>query len=122
VTESKRFLRPQDGSTRSWTAVAGLHIAARYLVIVAERPRYENLKETFADESADVILDRRRGERRRCRVPVEVERRRGAGAGTTSPPISRNTAGQSSRNGSPGVGISPFGSDVGLTKSAIRSN
>ena len=60
-------------------AVAGRQATSPYLVIVAheQQSRYENLKDTFADESAGVILDRRMGERRRRHVPVEVERRRG---------------------------------------------
>jgi len=60
-------------------AVAGRQATSPYLVIVAHEQlsRYENLKDTFADESAGVILDRRMGERRRRDVPVEVERRRG---------------------------------------------
>ncbi|PYM76491.1 MAG: hypothetical protein DME03_08910, partial [Candidatus Rokuibacteriota bacterium] len=66
-----------DTGSGSETALAGLQRAARYLVIVAELSRYENLKETFADESADVIRDRRLGERRRRHVPVEVDRRQG---------------------------------------------
>jgi PAS domain S-box-containing protein len=66
-----------DTGGGSETALAGLQSAARYLVIVAELSRYENLKETFADESADVIRDRRLGERRRRHVPVEGERRHG---------------------------------------------
>jgi len=63
----------------SEAAVAGLQIASRYLVIVAheELSRHESLKDTFADESADVILDWRMGERRRRHVLVEVERRSG---------------------------------------------
>lgn len=110
-----------DKGAGSWTAVAGLQIAARYLVIVAERSGYENLKETLADESADVILDRRRDERRRCRVPVEVERRRGSRRRHDITTDLQKHGWAIVPNGSPCVGISPFGSDVGLTKSAIRS-
>lgn len=51
----------------------------RLLVIVAreELARYASLKRIFASESADVLLDRRRGERRRRESPTALERRRG---------------------------------------------
>ncbi len=52
---------------------------SRLLVIVAreELARYASLKHIFASESADVLLDRRRGERRRGESPTALERRRG---------------------------------------------
>ena len=51
----------------------------RVLVIVEREDlaRYASLKRVFASESADVILDRRRGERRGRPSPPSVERRRG---------------------------------------------
>src|SRR5207244_12915374 len=61
-----------------------LHVADqsmddRVLVIVEREDlaRYASLKRVFASESADVILDRRRGERRGRPSPPSVERRRG---------------------------------------------
>ena len=50
----------------------------RVLVIVdrEDLARYTSLKRVFASESADVILDRRRGERRASPRPPSVERRR----------------------------------------------
>src|SRR2546426_3146781 len=76
---SERRSGETDTGGGSQAAVAGLQIASRYLVIVAhkELSRYESLKDTFADESADVIFDRRMSERRRRHVPMEVERRSG---------------------------------------------
>src|SRR3989454_11912507 len=60
-------------------AVAGRQATSPYLVIVAHEQlsRYENLKDTFADERAAVILDRRIADRRRRAVPAEGEGRRG---------------------------------------------
>jgi hypothetical protein len=52
---------------------------ARYLFIVSLRHRalYDLLIEQFADDpNAQVILDRRRGERRRAEISIVLERRR----------------------------------------------
>ena len=53
--------------------------AARLLLIVSrtERLRYAYLKYIFDDETGDVIVDRRVGERRRRQEPAAVEKRRG---------------------------------------------
>ena len=53
--------------------------AARLLLIVSrtERLRYAYLKYIFDDETSDVIVDRRVGERRRRQEPAAVEKRRG---------------------------------------------
>ena len=53
--------------------------AARLLLIVSrtERLRYAYLKYIFDDETGDVIVDRRVGERRRRQQPAAVEKRRG---------------------------------------------
>jgi len=53
--------------------------AARLLLIVSrtERLRYAYLKCIFDDETSDVIVDRRVGERRRRQEPAAVEKRRG---------------------------------------------
>ena len=53
--------------------------AARLLLIVSrtERLRYAYLKYIFDDETGDVIVDRRVGERRRYPEPAAVEKRRG---------------------------------------------
>ena len=52
---------------------------ARLLLIVSrtERLRYAYLKYIFDDETGDVIVDRRVGERRRRQEPAAVEKRRG---------------------------------------------
>ena len=78
MLDIRRSSEPHTGGGPE-AAVAGEPVASRYLVIVAhaQRSRYESYKDVFAHESADVILDRRMGERRRRRVPVKVERRRG---------------------------------------------
>jgi hypothetical protein len=55
-------------------------LVSRLLFIVShEEPRlYHYARAAFADtEAVEVILDRRRGERRRTRRPVDVDRRRG---------------------------------------------
>jgi len=51
---------------------------ARKLIIVARQHRdlYDYLRKRFAEPRIEVILDRRRGERRRQTVPVGRERRR----------------------------------------------
>lgn len=52
----------------------------RLLFVVAdsETRLYESLRKSFADEdSVEIVLDRRRGDRRRDSLPVTEERRRG---------------------------------------------
>jgi hypothetical protein len=52
---------------------------ARYLFIVSLRHRalYDYLLQRFSDDpNAQVILDRRRGERRQVEIPIVPERRR----------------------------------------------
>jgi hypothetical protein len=51
---------------------------ARKLIIVARQhgDLYHYLRKRFAERRIEVILDRRRGERRRQTVPVGEERRR----------------------------------------------
>jgi hypothetical protein len=51
---------------------------ARKLIIVARQHRdlYDYLRKRFAEPRIEVILDRRRGERRRHTVAVAGERRR----------------------------------------------
>jgi hypothetical protein len=50
----------------------------RVIVVVpsTEPSRFTYVKHVFANDTVDVILDRRRGERRRQTQPVMVERRR----------------------------------------------
>jgi len=52
---------------------------ADFLFIVSrnEPKQYLYLKHVFADESRDVVLDRRGGERRRSQRPLLAERRNG---------------------------------------------
>jgi PAS domain S-box-containing protein len=78
MLDIRRSSEPETGGGPE-AAGAGEQVTSPYLVIVAHEQlsRYESLKDTFADESADVIQDRRMDERRRRHVPVEVERRRG---------------------------------------------
>jgi len=47
-----------------------------FIVSRAEPRQYLYLKHVFADESSDVVLDRRIGERRRSVRPPPIERRR----------------------------------------------
>ncbi len=59
--------------------VGSTKAGARLLLIVSrtERLRYAYLKYIFDDETGDVIVDRRVGERRRRQEPAAVEKRRG---------------------------------------------
>jgi hypothetical protein len=46
-----------------------------FIVSRTEPKHYRYLKHEFADESSDVVLDRRAGERRRSQRPPPIERR-----------------------------------------------
>ena len=46
-----------------------------FIVSRTESRQYLYLKQVFADESRDVVLDRRMGERRRSGQPPPIERR-----------------------------------------------
>jgi len=64
---------------RGQMPVGSTKAGARLLLIVSrtERLRYAYLKYIFDDETGDVIVDRRVGERRRRQEPAAVEKRRG---------------------------------------------
>jgi hypothetical protein len=60
---------------RDWNPAEAIMADLVFIVSRTEPKHYLYLKHEFADESSDVVLDRRAGERRRSQRPLPTERR-----------------------------------------------
>jgi hypothetical protein len=58
-----------------WSPSEAIMADLLFIVSRTESRQYLYLKQVFADESRDVVLDRRMGERRRSGQPPPIERR-----------------------------------------------